>query len=48
LPQAELRIAAIKNHIAIGVGPRTVPDLVFHVGIVVVFIWGLIVTARAR
>lgn len=32
--------------IAIGVGPRTVPDLVFHTGIMVVLIWGLIVTAR--
>jgi uncharacterized membrane protein YoaK (UPF0700 family) len=34
--------------IAIGVGPRTVPDLVYHAVIVVVLVWGLIVTARAR
>jgi hypothetical protein len=33
---------------AIGVGPRTVPDLVYHVLIVVVLIRGLVVTARAR
>lgn len=33
--------------IAVGVGPRTVPDLVFHAGIVAVLVWGLIVTARA-
>jgi hypothetical protein len=34
--------------IAIGVGPRTVPDLVYHAAIVVVLVWGLIFTARAR
>lgn len=34
--------------IAIGVGPRTVPDLVYHATILAVLIWGLIVTARAR
>jgi hypothetical protein len=34
--------------IAIGVGPRTVPDIAFHVGIIVMLAWGLIVTARAR
>jgi hypothetical protein len=33
--------------IAIGVGPRTVPDIVYHVAIVVVLIWGLVVAARA-
>jgi hypothetical protein len=33
--------------IAIGVGPRTVPDVVYHAVIVVVLVWGLIVTARA-
>jgi hypothetical protein len=33
--------------IAIGVGPRDVPDLAFHAGIVVVLVWGLIVAARA-
>jgi hypothetical protein len=34
--------------IAIGVGPRTVPDITFHIGIVLVLAWGLIITARAR
>jgi hypothetical protein len=34
--------------IAVGVGPRTVPDLVFHGGIVVVLAWGLYVAARTR
>jgi hypothetical protein len=34
--------------IAIGVGPRTVPDIAFHIGIIVMLAWGLIVTARAR
>ena len=34
--------------VAIGVGPRTPPDLVYHVGILVLLIWGLIVTAQAR
>jgi len=33
--------------IAIGVGPRTVPDLVYHGFIVVVLIWGLVVAARS-
>ena len=33
--------------IAIGVGPRTVPDLAYHALIVVVLVWGLIVAARA-
>jgi hypothetical protein len=33
--------------IAVGVGPRTVPDLAFHFGIVIVLIVGLIVAARA-
>src|ERR687895_2270600 len=28
--------------IAIGVGPRTVPDVVYHIGIVVVLVWGLV------
>jgi protein-S-isoprenylcysteine O-methyltransferase Ste14 len=27
--------------IAIGVGPRTVPDVVYHIGIVAILIWGL-------
>ena len=34
--------------IAIGIGPSTVPDIVYHAGIVVVLVWGLIVAARAR
>ena len=34
--------------IAIGVGPRTAPDLVYHAAILAVLVWGLIVTARAR
>ncbi len=34
--------------IAVGIGPRTVPDLVFHAGILVLLVWGLIVTGRAR
>lgn len=34
--------------IAIGVGPRTVPDIVYHIGIVVALVSGLVVSARAR
>jgi hypothetical protein len=34
--------------IAIGVGPRTVPDIVYHVGIVILLVWGLIVARQAR
>jgi hypothetical protein len=34
--------------IAIGVGPRTAPDIAFHLGIVVALMSGLIVAARAR
>ncbi len=33
--------------IAIGIGPQTVPDVVYHVGIVIVLIWGLVVAGRA-
>jgi hypothetical protein len=32
--------------IAIGVGPRTVPDIVYHAGLLIVLSWGLAVTAR--
>jgi hypothetical protein len=32
--------------IAIGVGPRTPPDIAYHVAILVVLVWGLRVTAR--
>ncbi len=34
--------------IAIGVGPRTAPDIVYHVGIVVLLVSGLVVAVRAR
>ena len=34
--------------IAIGVGPRTVPDVVYHVAMVLILVWGLIVARRAR
>jgi hypothetical protein len=34
--------------IAIGAGPRTVADIVYHVGIVVVLVSGLAVAVRAR
>jgi hypothetical protein len=34
--------------IAIGIGPRTLPDIAFHVAIVITLIAGLIVTFRAR
>jgi len=33
--------------IVVGVGPRTVPDVAYHVAIVAVLIWGLVVTKRA-
>ena len=32
--------------IAVGVGPRTVPDVAYHIGIVAVLIWGLLVAWR--
>ena len=32
--------------IAIGVGPRTAPDIAYHVGIVMVLVCGLIVAAQ--
>ena len=34
--------------IAIGVGPRTAPDIAYHIGIIAVLASGLIVAARAR
>ena len=34
--------------IAVGVGPRTVPDVVYHVAIVIVLVWGLVVARRVR
>lgn len=33
--------------IAVGIGPRTVPDIAYHVAIVAVLVWGLIVARRA-
>jgi hypothetical protein len=33
--------------IAIGIGPRTTPDVVYHTGIVIVLIFGLAAAARA-
>lgn len=32
--------------IAIGVGPRTAPDIVYHLTILTVLTWGLVVAAR--
>lgn len=34
--------------IAVGVGPRTVPDIVYHIGIVLVLAWGLRLAMRGR
>lgn len=34
--------------IIVGVGPRTVPDIVYHIAIVIVLAWGLRVAAGAR
>jgi hypothetical protein len=34
--------------IAIGIGPRTIPDITFHIAIVIALIAGLVVTARAQ
>lgn len=34
--------------ILIGIGPRTVPDVVYHLAIVTVLVAGLVVAARAR
>ena len=33
--------------IAVGVGPRTVPDIAYHLAILVALVWGLAVAARA-
>jgi hypothetical protein len=33
--------------IAIGVGPRTAPDVAYHGAILVALVWGLLVAARA-
>jgi hypothetical protein len=34
--------------IAAGVGPRTGPDVLYHIAIVAVLVWGLTVTRRVR
>ena len=34
--------------IAIGIGPRTIPDITYHIAIVIVLVWGLVTTWRAR
>ena len=34
--------------IAVGVGPRTVPDIAYHAAILAALVWGLVVAARAR
>jgi hypothetical protein len=34
--------------IVIGVGPRTLPDVLYHIGIVIVLVLGLSVAARVR
>jgi hypothetical protein len=33
--------------IAIGIGPQTAPDIAYHVAIVVVLAWGLVIARRA-
>ena len=33
--------------IAVGVGPRTAPDIAYHIGMIVVLIWGLAVAKRS-
>ena len=34
--------------IALGVGPRTGPDILYHIAIVAVLVWGIVVARRAR
>ena len=34
--------------IAIGIGPRTIPDVIYHIAIVAVLVWGLVIAARAN
>jgi hypothetical protein len=34
--------------IIVGVGPRTVPDVAYHLAIVVILVWGLIFAERVR
>jgi hypothetical protein len=33
--------------IALGVGPQTAPDVAYHLGILALLVWGLVVAARA-
>lgn len=33
--------------IAVGVGPRTGPDILYHIAIVAVLVWGILVARRA-
>ena len=33
--------------ITVGVGPRTIPDVAYHVAIVVILVWGLMFARRA-
>ena len=33
--------------IIIGVGPQTAPDIIYHVAIIIVLVWSLILTAQA-
>jgi hypothetical protein len=33
--------------IAVGVGPQTAPDVAYHLAILAVLVWGLVVAARA-
>lgn len=32
--------------IVVGIGPRTVPDIIYHVAITAVLVWGLVVAKR--
>ncbi len=34
--------------IVIGIGPRTIPDITYHIVIVAVLVWGLVTTSRVR
>jgi hypothetical protein len=34
--------------IVIGIGPRTLPDVIYHIAIVIVLVWGLTAVGRAR
>jgi hypothetical protein len=34
--------------IAVGVGPRTLPDGIYHIGIVLVLLWGLRLATQVR